>query len=295
MNSTAGSQRAESIQQPIIIIGAARSGTKLLRKIVASHRGVDAIPYDINYIWRLCGHSRRDDVLEASDLTERARKVVVRYFGSFVTSPGNIVVEKTVGNCFRIPLVSAVFPEAHFIHIIRDGRDVAASARRQWQASPKFSDLLPKMRTFPWWAARGYAVSYLASNLTRLLSRDRSVSSWGPVYPGMMEDARRMDLVQVCAKQWAASVSYARAGLEEIPDSRRSEVRYEDLVVGPRAAVMESIDKIGLEPLAEDADVFREVMESSVGKWKRDLSEREMIQVKPFLETELKAWGYRIV
>jgi hypothetical protein len=40
--------------------------------------------------------------------------------------------DKTPGHMFWIPAIAELLPEAVFIHIIRDGRDVAASMRRLW-------------------------------------------------------------------------------------------------------------------------------------------------------------------
>ncbi len=42
--------------------------------------------------------------------------------------------DKTPAYCRYMPGIESVLPEAHFIHIIRDGRDVALSLRRQWFA-----------------------------------------------------------------------------------------------------------------------------------------------------------------
>ncbi len=40
--------------------------------------------------------------------------------------------DKTPGHIFWIPEIAALLPEAFFIHVIRDGRDVAASMRHMW-------------------------------------------------------------------------------------------------------------------------------------------------------------------
>ncbi len=42
------------------------------------------------------------------------------------------LVEKTPVNSFRIGYLDALCPDARFVHIIRDGRDVAASISRGW-------------------------------------------------------------------------------------------------------------------------------------------------------------------
>lgn len=40
--------------------------------------------------------------------------------------------DKTPMYCLNLPAIASVLPEAHFVHIIRDGRDVALSLRRMW-------------------------------------------------------------------------------------------------------------------------------------------------------------------
>jgi hypothetical protein len=42
--------------------------------------------------------------------------------------------EKTPGNCEHLRAIGELLPEAHFIHVIRDGRDVALSLRPMWFA-----------------------------------------------------------------------------------------------------------------------------------------------------------------
>jgi hypothetical protein len=44
--------------------------------------------------------------------------------------------EKTPSHIFHLDLLSAAFPSAKFIHIVRDGRDCAASCLRRWGTHP---------------------------------------------------------------------------------------------------------------------------------------------------------------
>lgn len=113
--------------RPIFLIGAARSGTKLLRDMLGRHPELDAIPYDINYLWRLGHEDLKHD--ELPDITDRARKAINRHLQQ---AGADFVVEKTVSNCFRVAPVARAFPEARFIFLVRDGYDVTESAVRQW-------------------------------------------------------------------------------------------------------------------------------------------------------------------
>ena len=215
---------------PVILIGAARSGTKILRDILAASTGVRAVPYDVNYVWRYGAEG--DDMLDPETLTERRaqfiRRTIPRLAGA---RPGDVVVEKTVSNTLRVPFVDRVFPTARYVHLIRDGRDVAESAMRQWQAPPDWRALTRKLRGMPL-ANAGY-VAWFGSNLLRGLAAGRSGGSvWGPRYPGV-DEAAAQSLATACAHQWVASVERARADLAALPGNRVFEIRYEDMVADP--------------------------------------------------------------
>ena len=49
------------MSQIVIIIGAARSGTKYLRDVLATAPNAARVPYDINYIWRYGSEIREGD------------------------------------------------------------------------------------------------------------------------------------------------------------------------------------------------------------------------------------------
>ena len=55
----------------IIIIGAARSGTKILRDVLAEASGVGCVPYDIGFVWRYGNQRVPHDVLDPATVTPR--------------------------------------------------------------------------------------------------------------------------------------------------------------------------------------------------------------------------------
>ena len=146
----------------VILIGAARSGTKFLRSLLGVDAKVGEVPYDVNYIWRYGNEAYPDDALPVSLAAPRI-KAYIRRLLSKQASMGtarSILVEKTVSNTLRIPFVREVFPEARFIHLIRSGRDVTESAMRMWLSPPDWRYLLQKARSFPV-SNFGYAAWYL--------------------------------------------------------------------------------------------------------------------------------------
>jgi len=140
------------------IVGRGRSGTTLLRAMLDSHPAM-AVPPESHFVvplikrrrtlekggrlsvdpfiadlGRRYGFQRWDIELgsvedrlregEPLDLAEGIRQV----FHLYAQMRGKTrYAEKTPMNVLHIPLLAAVFPEARFIHLIRDGRDVALS------------------------------------------------------------------------------------------------------------------------------------------------------------------------
>ncbi len=149
--------------KPILIIGAPGSGTTLLFQTLCSHRDLAYINHNILRSGllrhgRIVG-DRRKALLILQNLIHRdpasnlplGDALWVKYFRDYnymaekdyseemaayfrkkVLQVQKLwgrprFVDKTLVNCFRVRLLNLIFPDAKFIHIIRDGRAVAYS------------------------------------------------------------------------------------------------------------------------------------------------------------------------
>jgi hypothetical protein len=277
------------MSEPVIIIGAARSGTKFLRDTLGTSQDAMAIPYDISYVWRYRNESWPDDALAVEACTEAARSYIRRYIlGQGGDCP--VVLEKTVANCLRVPFVAKVFPEAKFIHLMRDGRDVVASSMRQWQSPVDWRYSLKKARQFPIRNFR-YAAWYVGNRLRRLGTRStRSV--WGPRYPGIDDDVATKELAEVCAIQWAKCVDTATRDLQYVPVERVLSVRYEDLV-SDESTWRELCEFCGLsDAQAVLVELEKTIRPDTIGKWRNALQPDELDKVLPIILPTLTQHGY---
>jgi hypothetical protein len=278
--------------QPLILVGAARSGTKLLRDLVASHPEVDKVPFDINYIWRLANERLPHDELWPDLLSPKTRGRIVRNVGAF-HSGAPFLIEKTVSNCLRIPFVQAVFPRALFIHLVRDGRDVVESVYRQWLAPPNWGYIFRKALTFPLTEATGYAKSYALTTLRKLLFHNKgNVSTWGPRYKGITEDLAARDLLEVCAIQWVRSIDKAKKDLGELHTSMVTNLRYEDFVDSPLLNLRRIAEMMKIDPAPYEELDFGQVSRLNVGKGFRSLSQDQQLLVLPHIQDTLVCLGY---
>lgn len=120
----------------VFLIGAARSGTKMLRTLLEQSNSVAVIPYDINYIWKYGNYEIEHDELKNIEISKNTEKFIKNYIikqQKKMKKP--ILVEKTVSNCLRVEYIKKIFPNAKIIHLYRDGRDVALSAKHRWEGS----------------------------------------------------------------------------------------------------------------------------------------------------------------
>lgn len=230
----------------LVLIGAARSGTKILRDALAEASGVGCVPYDIGYVWRAERPTCAHDVLDPDTLTAGHRKFVARFVDRYASGQPACVIEKTVGNALRVPYVARVLPDAVFVHLVRDGVDVTESTYRQWRQPADFRYLWAKARHFPPRLVPSYGRRYAISVLRHLRSDDGRVATWGPRYPGMDEDLGREGLLTVCARQWRTCVERASADLQAV-GAPTVEVRYEDLVADPVRELTKIIDVCELD------------------------------------------------
>ena len=138
----------------VFVVGSPRSGTTLLQRMLDAHPQL-AVANDTHFIPKAIAGIADDDVPLTRELVERvigyhrfhrlgiddelARTLAIgaetyasyvgALYGAFAIAHGKgMAGEKTPDYVRSIPLLDRLFPWARFVHIVRDGRDVALSA-----------------------------------------------------------------------------------------------------------------------------------------------------------------------
>lgn len=123
----------------IFCVGARRSGTYWLQRVVASHPDVAAVPSETYLFSRglvPLGERFQHDAPESLEVgsvymergayLDALRTFCDAVFGAFL-GEHRYVLERTPEHALALDLIGAVYPDAHVIHIVRDGRDVVRS------------------------------------------------------------------------------------------------------------------------------------------------------------------------
>lgn len=281
------------LDTPIVILGAARSGTTMLGELLSRHPDV-AYWIEPKYVWRYGNPRARSDVRTATEATSKVRTYIRSKFANYASHRGkHRFMDKTPSNCFRVPFVHEVLPEARYIHLVRDGRDVAFSARIKWATPPDKSALWRRAVSFeiPLKDAPHYAIDFVRDVVGRQLL-PKQAFIWGPHFPGIREVREQHSLLETCAIQWRESYRAVREGLRVVPREQVCTVRFETLLQHPEASMAELCRTLGLEERKEVYAHAREHIDTSAGyRWKAQPAE-ELAQILPLISDELHELGY---
>jgi hypothetical protein len=278
---------------PLIVIGAARSGTKFVRDVLSTSSEFARVPYDVNFVWRSSQPALSHDQLDPAHLTaSQAGQIRTMLDRVSRRKPGQRLIEKTVSNTLRIPFVCAVYPDAQFIHLIRDGRAVAESSMRMWTAPPDKRQLLKKLHNLPlsyWRYPTWFVVNYLRG---RALGRSGG-RVWGPRYPGIDSDIESLPIERIVSRQWTSCVEAATRDLAALPAGRVFEVRYEDLVANPE--VLDQLCQFArvANPTAVKSKFSEVVDRTATDKWRAVLTQGQVEAIGHEQSEMLEKFGYQ--
>ncbi|MEQ9616726.1 MAG: sulfotransferase [Phycisphaerales bacterium] len=118
---------------PVFVVGMPRSGTTLVERIIGAHPKAFAggerpeITEASRHVRDTRGNFMTDpSVLHRQDLAKRAR-LIDRKFRSLAPKGTERFVDKLPTNYLRLHLIKGMFPNATFIHTLRDPRDTCLS------------------------------------------------------------------------------------------------------------------------------------------------------------------------
>jgi hypothetical protein len=127
---------------PIFVVGAARSGTTWVYDILTAHPKVAGVYetwlFTMNQgVGNLFGpghyppgHSGLGRSFPRQELVGEVRQFAGNLLARRLGPDHRFLVEKSPSHVMTMPLIQEIFPEARFLHVLRDGRDVSVSVRQ---------------------------------------------------------------------------------------------------------------------------------------------------------------------
>lgn len=220
------------IHTPVFIIGCGRSGTTALGHAIEQHRRITYL-HEPRSLWQAAypqtdiwgaGVTERGGrlVLTASDAdTEASRRLRVAFCTQTIRCGRPVLVEKLPINSFRLNFIDAIFPDAKYIHILRDPAEVARSIARL--AKPD-----------GWYGVND-------SKWNALVELARSRDEWSDL-PELCDSSFRRGLLE-----WRLSVGLAREFFASHPRLPLLELNYSDLVEDSIEVMRQVLEFIGVQ------------------------------------------------
>ncbi|MDQ3958762.1 MAG: sulfotransferase [Pseudomonadota bacterium] len=277
-----------------IIVGVPRSGTTLLRMMLDSHPDL-AIPPETHFIVSLVstgdvvsrerflqiifaadswadfehlqqGFQRVIETMNPFNISEALRafyRIYAQRFGK--TRYG----DKTPRYSMIMPAIQQLLPEAHFIHIIRDGRDVALSRRLHW-AGPG-NDMEAQAKN---WVDR----------VTNARSDASKLKNYIEVRYEALVSSPRETLQKLCQ---FLSLSYTPTMEKYYEHAPERLEEFKDCLNPDRTMYVSSDQRKALHELTK-----KHPDGSRIGVWRRELSEDEQISFERIAGPLLNELGY---
>lgn len=287
----------EKIKRPIFIIGTGRCGSTIFYRLMANHPETAFISnLNVKFpnrplLWRMNtvlgrlplrmgllkpseayplfdgafpGYSKTCRTLGKRDVSDKVRqktKSLVKNATKYQT--GSRFLYKYTG-WSRIGFFNDIFFKPLFIHIIRDGRDVAYSLLNVdfWQG---------------WRGPQNWR--------------------WGKLpepYRKEWEQSGRSYSV-LAGIQWKMILDEYEESKKEIEDERIHRLRYEDLVKSPYESLSQISDFAGLSwGQTFEQRVNKYDLQSANGRWRENLPKNEKQRLEGCLEGHLQKYGYEV-
>lgn len=282
--------------KPVIILGAGRSGTNMLRDALTALPNIDTWPCDeIQPIWRHGNLGHPTDQFTADMATPDVVAFVRRAFVRQWKARGRprFLIEKTCANTLRVPFLANIFPEAHYVTIVRHGEDVVSSAIARWEGKlevPPVSYFAAKARFIPLVDLPVYAGRFVSNRIDKLRGVSQRLRTWGPIWDGL-DAVQNAPLDEICARQWAACVRHTRQDLDTLA-LPQTLVHYENYLADPEGETLRILGDIGYDE--DQADLPKAV--AAVRRKPASFAPRGKLRedLKPILDAECRAYGYGV-
>lgn len=226
------------VEKPIFVIGTGRSGTTILGVVLSMHQQVGFLNepkamwhqiYDTEDLIGSYSRGKADYRLDATVVTESIATTAYRLYGAYLRTVGaSRVVDKYPELIFRVPFVKAIFPDAKFVFLVRNGWDTCQSID-SWS---KRLGTNVQADTHDWWGVNNrkwhLLVEQVAAENPALKEHLTAIANY-------------TDHTNMAAVEWILTMQEGLKLVEQDPDHIYL-LKYEDLAAQPRNSLQQLLD-----------------------------------------------------
>lgn len=275
-----------SMPDPVFVIGCSRSGTTVTFETLAAAPQFLSIGYEIPQFWNsLWGphHNGWDsEVAGTQDAQPAHRDAALAYF--YARLGAGQVLDKTCINVMRVPYLHALFPNARFVFIQRDGRDNISSMMDGWRKDRHFT-----------------LKQFLGALPAKVGIENGEFDDWAFFLPPGWRDLNTEPLAEVCAYQWMTANRMALEAKETIPPEQWVHMRYEDIFDHPVEMFRDAFSRLGIpfDAAMEErcATLNRRPTSIVAGppekeKWRKSRNAADIERIMPMIHPIMAKLGY---
>ncbi|MCC6909413.1 MAG: sulfotransferase [Phycisphaerales bacterium] len=252
------------VDRPIFILGSPRSGTSVFSRIFGAHPELanwseGHFLFDPHYRNQKNEHRWTEKDVTAFG-ARRLRSNIdwyCRYISLRQRLNAHRFTNKLPRNTLRVPWLLSIFPDAEFVHIIRDGRAVVRSMIRVMEKQHKQDRTLADFARPPGW-----------------------------------QEYYRADPYEAHARQWAGIEDTVQSDLEKVPAERVCRAKYEEFILDTRNIMRRMCAQFGLQDDDRAVACFPEHLENRNSKWPTECTPQQIETMRPWVTPLLIKYGY---
>ncbi len=243
-----------AVPDPVFVVGCSRSGTTITYETLAAAPQFLKFGWEIPQFWdSLYGplnNGWHSEAAGAEHARPAHRSAALRHL--YQRLGAGQVLDKTCINVMRIPYLHALFPQARFVFIQRDGRDNISSMMDGWRMG----------RT----DGRFELSQFFGPFPEPVAINGGEFKEWAFFLAPGWRQYNRASLEEVCAFQWISANRLALEAKKGIPPEQWIHLRYEDIFERPVEMFGQAFARLGVPFTAQLEERCAHLQPTSVVK-----------------------------
>ena len=269
--------------EPFFILGSGRNGSTLLASTLSQYQNIYippeqfALPYAIMkfhlfnfYSWKRLTKIIWNDYRKEENTTnwtfyqenlkesKSLKGIIDKVYSSSTNKKFKIWGDKTPQNTYFIKHIFPVYPNAKYVFIVRDGRDVVNSLVKMMNTNNKY---------------QSYSEHQLFQRATELWNKSINVYDWLKKKGANLLLVKYEDFTSNPDKTINEIASFLNVELGNLQETEKGK-------------------SMGVQNMSHHQNLSKPISTSSIGKWKKELSQEQISSIQSSIEENLNRFNY---